>query len=183
MMILAVVLLLVVVGVIAWFASQRQKTTRLKKRFGSEYGRAVSEFGGRTKAETELAKREERVARLRLVPLSPADASRFSQAWKVLQGRFVDNPKGVVTDADRLVRELMTIRGYPMGDFDQRAADISVDHPAVVTNYRAAQAIAERDARGQATPKSCGRPWCTTAPCLMIFLRFRLRPAPEPSAP
>lgn len=155
--IIAIVLTLLVVGVVAWFAIQRQKTARLQRRFGSEYGRAVSEFGSRTKGETELAKREERVARLRLVPLSAADAARFSHDWKALQGRFVDNPKGVVTEADRLVRELMSKRGYPMGDFDQRAADISVDHPAVVTNYRAAQAIAERDARDQADTEELRR--------------------------
>jgi hypothetical protein len=78
------------------------------------------------------------------------EAARFSQAWKVLQRRFVDNPKGVVVLADQLVRELMLKRGYPMGDSERRAADISVDHPAVVDNYRAAQAIALRDARGEA---------------------------------
>ena len=148
--ILGIVLLLLAIGVVTWFVMRRQRSARLERRFGAEYGRAVSEFGSRTKAESELAKREQRVSRLRLVELSPADAARFSQAWKVLQGRFVDNPKGVVAEADRLVRELMTIRGYPMGDFDQRAADISVDHPAVVTNYRAAQAIAVRDERGEA---------------------------------
>ncbi|MEO8654705.1 MAG: hypothetical protein ABI409_11335, partial [Ramlibacter sp.] len=75
---------------------------------------------------------------------------RFGQEWKALQGRFVDNPKGVLVDADRLVRELMLKRGYPMGDFERRAADISVDHPSVVDHYRAAQAIALRDRRGEA---------------------------------
>jgi hypothetical protein len=82
--------------------------------------------------------------------LTPSEADRFSQTWKDLQGRFVDNPKGAVVQADELVRELMLKRGYPMGDFEHRAADISVDHPAVVANYRAAQAIAVRDKRGEA---------------------------------
>ena len=85
-----------------------------------------------------------------IAPLSPADALRFSQAWNALQGRFIDNPKGVVVQADQLVRELMEKRGYPMGDFERRAADISVDHPDVVANYRAAQVIAARDASGEA---------------------------------
>ena len=84
------------------------------------------------------------------MPLTPADADRFSQSWKSLQARFVDDPKGAVIEADVLVRELMNKRGYPMGDFESRAADISVDHPAVVTNYRRAQDIVGREQRGEA---------------------------------
>jgi hypothetical protein len=129
---------------------QRQRSQRLKRRFGPEYDLTVSEFRSQAKAEAELLTREKRVARLQIVPLSPADALRFSQAWNTLQGRFIDSPKGVVTDADHLVRELMAKRGYPMGDFESMAADISVDHPGVVATYRAAQAIAVRDARGEA---------------------------------
>jgi hypothetical protein len=90
------------------------------------------------------------VEKLNILPLSPADAERFSQDWKTLQGRFVDNPKGVLVEADLLVCELMEKRGYPMSDFEHRAADISVDHPAVVDHYRAAQEIAMRDKRGEA---------------------------------
>ena len=145
-----VLLLAVVLAVVAWLIVQRQRSMRLKRRFGPEYDLAVSEFHSRTKAETELQKREERVARLKIVPLTPADAARFSEAWNTLQGRFIDSPKGVVVEADHLVRELMAKRGYPMGDFERMAADISVDHPKVVSTYRAAQAIAARDARGEA---------------------------------
>ena len=135
----------------AWFFSHKKRQSeRLQHRFGPEYGRAVGELGGRTKAESELKAREKRVEHLTITPLAPAEAARFSQAWSALQGRFVDNPKGVVVQADELVRELMLKRGYPMGDFERRAADISVDHPAVVENYRAAQAIAARDERGEA---------------------------------
>jgi hypothetical protein len=144
--ILAVVLLAVAIG----FISQRQRQSkRLRQRFGAEYDRAVTEFG-RNKAEAELKAREKRVEKLTIIPLAPADAARFTQAWTALQGRFIDNPKGVVVEADHLVRELMLKRGYPMGDFEMRAADISVDHPAVVENYRAAQAIAVRDELGEA---------------------------------
>ena len=144
--ILAVVLLAVAIG----FIAQRQRQSkRLRQRFGAEYDRAVTEFG-RNKAEAELKAREKRVEKLTIIPLAPADAARFTQAWTALQGRFIDNPKGVVVEADHLVRELMLKRGYPMGDFEMRAADISVDHPAVVENYRAAQAIAVRDERGEA---------------------------------
>ncbi len=146
-----VVVLIVAVGtIVAWVVVQRQRSQRLRQRFGPEYTRAVDELGGRNKAEAELARREERVARLNITALAPTDATRFSQAWNGLQSRFIDNPKGVVAEADHLVRELMVKRGYPMGDFERRAADISVDHPGVVTTYRAAQAIAVRDERGEA---------------------------------
>lgn len=149
-LLLGAILLLLVIGAIVWMVMQRQRSRRLQGRFGTEYNRAVKEFGGRAKAERELAKREERVSGLRIVPLSEAEAARFAKAWNALQGRFVDDPKMAVAEADRLVRELMLKRGYPMGDFERRAADISVDHPAVVSNYRAAQAIAVREARGAA---------------------------------
>jgi hypothetical protein len=149
-LVFAVVLIVAVGAIVAWVVMQRQRTQRLQQRFGPEYARTVDKFGGRTKAEAELTKREQRVARLNITPLAPADAARFSQAWNALQSRFIDNPKGVVGQADHLVRELMVKRGYPMGDFERRAADISVDHPGVVTTYRAAQAIAVRDERGDA---------------------------------
>jgi hypothetical protein len=149
-LILVAVLIAVAMGVVTWFVMQRQKSVHLKRRFGVEYDRAVNELGGRAKAEAELTKRQQRVASLKITPLTPADAARFSQDWNTLQGRFVDNPKGAVTEADLLVRELMAKRGYPMGDFELRAADISVDYPGIVSTYRAAQAIAVRDARGEA---------------------------------
>ena len=147
------VLAVVIVALLAlgaWLYSRKRQSDRLIQRFGPEYGRAVDEMGSRTKAESELRAREKRVEKLSIVPLAPAEAARFSQDWKALQGRFVDNPKGVLADADQLVRELMGKRGYPMGDFEHRAADISVDHPSVVDHYRAAQAIAMRDKRGEA---------------------------------
>ncbi len=148
-LLLGLVLLLLVIGAIAWMVMQRRRSNRLQRRFGTEYGRTIKEFGSRTKAERELAKREERVSGLRIVPLPAPEAARFSKAWNVLQSRFVDDPRAVVAEADLLVRDLMLKRGYPMGDFERRAADISVDHPAVVSNYRAAQAIIVRDARGE----------------------------------
>jgi hypothetical protein len=149
-LIFAVLLIALGIAVVVWFVMQKQRSAALKQRFGPEYDRAIIEFGGRTRAEAELLKREQRVARLKIVPLTPADAARFSQAWGTLQSRFIDNPKGVVVEADQLVRELMEKRGYPMGDFERRAADISVIYPGVVSNYRAAQLIATRDASGDA---------------------------------
>jgi hypothetical protein len=149
--IVARVVVIALVALAAWFFyKQKRQSARLQQRFGPEYGRTVGELGGRTKAESELKAREKRVEDLTITPLAPAEAARFSQAWDALQARFVDNPKGVVLQADQLVRELMLKRGYPMGDFERRAADISVDHPAVVEHYRAAQTIAARDERGEA---------------------------------
>jgi hypothetical protein len=148
--IIAGVLVLALIALAAWVFYQKKQSHRLQEQFGPEYGRTVDELGSRTKAESELKAREKRVERFTIIPLSPSEAARFSQAWADLQGRFVDNPKGVVIQADQLVRELMLKRGYPMADFERRAADISVDYPAVVDHYRTAQAIAVRDQRGEA---------------------------------
>ena len=129
---------------------RRNESQGLVDRFGPEYSRAVDELGSRPKAEAELRARQKRVAKLDIVALSPAEAERFTREWLAIQGRFVDNPNGVLKDADRLVRELMQKRGYPMGDFERRAADISVDHPNVVEHYRAAQAITTLERAGDA---------------------------------
>jgi FtsZ-interacting cell division protein ZipA len=149
-LILAGAVVLALIALAAWSFHRKRQSHRLEQRFGPEYDRTVDDLGSRTKAESELKIREKRVEQLNIVPLVPSEAARFSQAWNALQGRFVDNPKGVVAQADQLVRELMLKRGYPIGDFERRAADVSVDHPAVVNNYRAAQAIAVRDERGEA---------------------------------
>jgi len=148
--ILAAAVAVAVIAVIAWLFVRQRRSRRLQVRFGPEYGRTVKELGGRRKAESDLEERENRVARLSIVPLGPAEAARFIQAWNNLQSRFIDNPKGAVAEADRLVTELMQKRGYPMGDFERRAADISVDHPGIVATYRAAHLIAARDERGEA---------------------------------
>jgi len=148
--IIAAVVVLGLAALGAWFLYQKKQSQKLQERFGPEYGRTVNELGSRTKGESELKAREKRVERLEIIALSPSEAARFSEAWQALQGRFVDNPKGVVVQAEQLVRELMQKRGYPMGDFERRAGDISVDHPDVVANYRAAQAIAVRDRQGSA---------------------------------
>ena len=153
--ILAIIVALIAVA--AWLLYRKKQSKTLEQRFGPEYGRTVDELGSKPKAEAELRTRQKRVEKLDIVPLSAADASRFSQAWRALQGRFVDNPKGVLQEADALVQELMQKRGYPMADFEGRAADISVDHPTVVEHYRAAQAIALRDHRGEADTEEMRR--------------------------
>nr|HEV8314697.1 hypothetical protein [Burkholderiaceae bacterium] len=142
--------IIALVALAAWLFYRKHQSQRLRQRFGPEYDRTVTALGDRDKAEADLKRREKRVERLHIVALSPAEAARFSQSWTALQGRFVDNPQGVLAEADRLVRELMERRGYPMADFERRAADISVDHPTVVGHYRAARAIALRDEHGEA---------------------------------
>jgi hypothetical protein len=147
----AVLILLFLAGLAALYIQRRRTSDRLKQRFGPEYERTVEQLGDSSRAEADLVAREKRVDRFHIIPLTAADAERFRLSWNTLQGRFVDSPNGAVAQADQLVCELMLKRGYPMGDFERRAADISVDHPAVVANYRAARAIALRDKRGEST--------------------------------
>jgi hypothetical protein len=128
----------------------RMRSQRLRQRFGPEYDRTIREEGNLRKAEAALEARARRVAKLHIRPLSAADADRFDSAWRGIQVRFVDDPRGAVTEADRLVGELMAARGYPVGEFEQRVADISVDHPDVVVNYRAAREIAVLHSEGKA---------------------------------
>jgi len=148
MLILGIVIL-VLVAIALWMYTRKRDSQALERRFGPEYGRTVEEMGSRDKAEAELKARQKRVDQLDIVPLSPGEAQRFSQQWRTLQARFVDTPKGALLEADQLVRDLMQKRGYPMGDFERRAADISVHHPGVVEHYRAAHDITERDRRGE----------------------------------
>ncbi len=147
---LAGALAVALIGLAAWLIYRRRQSSGLQRRFGPEYARTVEGLGSQAKAEAELRARETRVGRLNIVALSAPEVARFSQTWNALQSSFVDNPKGVLGEADQLVRELMSKRGYPMAEFEHRAADISVDHPSVVDHYRAAQAIAVRDQRGEA---------------------------------
>jgi len=145
----AIVAAAIVIALAAYAIHRSKQSQGLRTRFGPEYDRAVEAHGSRAQAEVELRRREERVGHLTIVPLAAADAARFSAAWTSLQADFVDNPRGVVDQADALVRELLVKRGYPMSDFEHRAADISVDHPTVVSNYRAAQEIRGRTLRGE----------------------------------
>jgi hypothetical protein len=147
------VAVILVVAALAWLHVRRRKTTtaQLRQRFGPEYDQAVQEHGSERRAEAQLADREKRVERLRVRDLDPTQRERFSGQWHSLQSRFVDDPKRSVTEADELVSSLMQTRGYPVADFNQRAADISVDHPRVVANYRSAHEIALRLGKGEAS--------------------------------
>jgi hypothetical protein len=140
LIILAVVVVLVAIGF--FFFWQRRRTQNLQQQFGPEYKRTVDQYGDQRKAEAELVAREKRVRKLEIRALAPAEQSRFTEAWQTTQARFVDEPSQAVRDADRLVKE---------ADFEQRAADVSVDHPNVVINYRAAHDIAARNNSGNAT--------------------------------
>ena len=144
---------IVVIAVVAWLymRKRRNTTASLRKKFGSEYDRAVLVHGTGRKAETKLEDREKRVEKLNLRDLTPAEHERFLKQWDSVQSRFVDSPKGAVAEADDLLSSLMKARGYPVSDFDQRAADISVDHPRVVENYRSAHEIALRVGKDAAT--------------------------------
>ena len=134
---------------VVWVVMQQRRRAHLKDRFGPEYDQALRQHPDARAAERELLDRERRVATFAIKPLTRDDAARFSEAWRLIQSRFVDDPKGAVVDADRLVDEVMRTRGYPVADFEQRTADISVDHPRVVANYRSARVIAERNTRGE----------------------------------
>jgi hypothetical protein len=137
--------------VVVWVLVRKRQTARLRTQFGgSEYDRALKEDGSRRHAEAGLNERNARVESLNIRPLAQGDHSRFLESWRRVEARFVDGPGGAVTEADQLLRDVMSTRGYPVSDFEQRAADISVDHPLVLENYRTAHDIALRQRKGQA---------------------------------
>ena len=139
-----------VIAAAALWVWRQQRTKQLRQKFGPEYAHAVRQYGSEARAENALAERAHRMEKFHARPLSPQEHDRFLQRWTSVQAEFVDDPPGSIQKADGLVTELLTARGYPVGDFDKRAEDISVEHPLVVQNYRAAHAIAERQAQGKA---------------------------------
>ncbi len=146
------VAVVVVAGIAIWLFARKRRTERLRTKFGGpEYTRAVNEGGSRRQAEARLDKRADRVESLHIRPLGPGDRARFVESWCRVQARFVDSPGGAVTEADQLLGDVMSTRGYPVSDFEQRAADISVDYPSVLENYCFAHEIALRRTRGQAS--------------------------------
>ena len=144
---IVITLLIALVTVVAltaiWFYMRKQRTQRLRSKFGPEYDRAIRSEGDARHAERVLQERQKRVERIEIRTLSPEERDRFARAWEQEQANFVDQPREAVRNADRLVKEVMQTRGYPVGDFEQRAADVSVDHPVVVENYRVAHRIAQ----------------------------------------
>ncbi|MGI8615936.1 MAG: hypothetical protein ACR2L4_04010 [Actinomycetota bacterium] len=145
----------VIVGIIAaaaliWFLVRQARSRELQRDFGPEYDRTMSRAGDRGLAESDLRERRERVDALDVRPLSRSDHDRFATEWTKVQAEFVDAPAEAVSDADSLIQQVMAARGYPVEDFDRRAADISVEHPEVVENYRSAHSIAVKEAREEA---------------------------------
>ena len=151
-LVLIIALVVVVVaGIAAFLWRRKRRTERLRTQFGgAEYARAVEEGGNRRHAEAGLEERTQRVEAFHVRPLSAGDRERFVESWRGVQARFVDGPAGAVTEADQLLGDVMSARGYPVSAFEQRAADISVDHPLVLENYRTSHEIALRQVRGQA---------------------------------
>lgn len=177
LIVLAVVLILIL-AIAAVLHMRKRKTTSaaLREKFGTEYQRALLVHGSERKAEAALADREKRVEKLSLRDLDPTERERYLEEWTYVQSRFVDSPKGAVAEADDLVSALMNTRGYPVSDFDQRAADISVDHPRVVENYRSAHEIALRVGKDEANTEDL-----RTAMVHYHSLFDELVQAPEPA--
>jgi len=151
LILIGVLVAIVVVGIAALIFLQKRRTKVLRTQFGPEYSRTLQESGNRRVAEANLEERKKRVERFHIQPLVPGDRSRFVESWNSVQARFVDDPRGSITEADKLIGDVMSARGYPLSDYEQRGADISVDHPLVLESYRAAHEIARRHAQGQAS--------------------------------
>jgi hypothetical protein len=148
------ILIAIVVLVILWLVwrqNRKRKRDQLQEQFGPEYDRAVKTKGGRSEAESELQARAKRRDKLDIRPLSPAAREGYERSWKDTQADFVDRPTEALGEADRIVQEVMKERGYPVDDFEQRSADLSVDHPALVSNYREAHSTSQQAASGDAS--------------------------------
>jgi hypothetical protein len=146
-------LVIAAIAIIAWgvwFYYRRNATENLKERFGPEYDTTVRNLKSQDRAEAELKERQKRVSKYKIVPLPRAERGRYQETWRAVQAEFVDEPERAVREADGLVQEVMEKCGYPLRNFEQNAADLSVDHPHVVENYRCAYRIADRSRRGSA---------------------------------
>jgi hypothetical protein len=146
-----IAVIVVLACVVAAFALKQRRSAQLREGFGPEYERAVSEHGDQRAAEAELRERRERRRSYDIRPLGDEERDRYAQQWEATQRRFVDQPASALGEADRLVGEVMRERGYPVEDFDQQAADVSVDHPTVVEHYRAAHAVSQANAEQRAS--------------------------------
>jgi hypothetical protein len=178
--VLIVVAVLAAIGVALFFAARRRRE-QLQKRFGPEYHRQVEVSGDRRAAESELAAREKRRSKLEIRPLDPQARDRYLSSWRELQVRFVDSPETAVGEADRLVGSVMRERGYPVEDFEQREADISVDHPQVASEYRAAHGISLAQRQGQASTEDLRQALVHYRSLFQELLEVRQEDAPRTS--
>jgi len=151
LIVVVVVLLLVVGGIASMVMARKQRTKRLEERFGPEYDRAISEVGDQTLAEKELEERIAHVKALNIRSLSAEEVNSYALEWQETQRQFVDEPLKALQKADRLIREVMKARGYPVEDFEQRVADISVNYPNLVTDYRGLHRIAIKEGKDKVT--------------------------------
>ena len=142
--------LAVAIGAVALRNRNRQRSVALREHFGPEYERVLESHGKKSRAERELELRQRRIEKLNIQRLSPQQCERYAASWAQVQQLFVDDPSRSVGEADRLVKDVMSARGYPMGDFEQRVADLSVEHANVIHHYRAARAIAIANHEGKA---------------------------------
>jgi hypothetical protein len=147
--VLVAVAVIIVVALVVWKALRARRTRTLQGRFGPEYDRTVDRADGRREAEADLAARAKRRDELDIRPLPTASRDRYVEEWQHVQARFVDDPRGAVQEADTLIQSVLRERGYPVDDFDQRAADLSVDHPQVVENYRNGHRLSTGDTEEQ----------------------------------
>lgn len=148
--IIAVVVLVIIGAILGPIFARRKRSERLHDHFGDEYDHTVQALGGEKKAHTELEERQKHVNALDIHPLSVTERDRYAADWAAVQSKFVDEPGQAIVDADRLIMEVMQMRAYPISDFEQRAADVSVSYPALVSNYRAARVIALKNQEHQA---------------------------------
>jgi hypothetical protein len=150
-LLVAILVVVILLALLAFFAGRQRRSRKLQDKFGPEYDRTVEQAGDRRAAEADLLERADRRAELNIVPLEPEARDRYIEAWRSTQAQFVDEPAQATREADRLITSVMRDRGYPVDDFEQRAADVSVDHPQVVDDYRAAHAIAAANDRSEAS--------------------------------
>ena len=145
---------LIIVLAVVWVVTrqrQRRRTEELRARFGSEYDLALREHGSRAKAEAALSERLHRVSRMTIRPLTETERERFLAEWEIIQARFIDHPRGAVTEADELINSILMARGYEGGPFDRRIADLSVNHAALVEPYRRANVVTAGAGRNDVT--------------------------------
>jgi len=147
LIVLIVVAALIVVALLGWLMARRRRSTVLQQRFGTEYEHRLGEQGDRRAVEAELRDASKRRRSLDVRPLSASARDRYSDQWRAVQSRFVDQPDQAVSEADLLVAAVMEERGYPVEDFDDQIDMVAVDHPDVAENYRAAHAIHDRNAQ------------------------------------
>ena len=142
---------LIVIGLGVWFATRGTRSQKLREKFGPEYDYTIEKAGDRRTAEETLKEREKRVIKLDVRALDENERGRYQGEWNEIQASFVDDPSKSVAEANRLITEVMIARGFPVADFEQRAADLSVMYPELVSNYRNAHAIALKNQNGESS--------------------------------